>query len=496
MAGVIKKLYNHIVTGIQKSSGLTPSEQYLKKLCERSFLSLWSYPNLYRDQGSGHELCDLLVVFEDDVIIFSDKSCSFQDTGDLEKDWGRWFRSAVSESAKQIFGAERWIKNHPDRIYLDKRCTQKFPLDLSNASRLRFHRIVVALGAGERCRRELGNNGSLVLMPKRSDGTESPFNAPLSVGWVVPGKPYVHVLDDVSLDVILRELDTVADFTKYLRKKEDFVASGRLLIASGELDLLGLYLRTMRGEEHDFSTHDTDLVALDDGVWEELVASPEYSARKRRNQVSYLWDGLIEAFATHLQDGTLAIGRDLGIQTVEPALRLMASESRLARRMLGDALDDLFHKTPTNGKNTRVVTSRDRGERAYVLSLVSSHGYPDYSEYRRIRENRLLAYCHVAKHLWPNLEHVVGVGAEPAGSAGGSEDLLYLDARTWTQEQEDWARRLHQEHGLLKRARFTQTMENEFPDPRRATMTMAQKRVLRNQKKRERRERANKNKKR
>ncbi|WP_437512369.1 hypothetical protein [Sorangium sp. So ce1099] len=484
------------MTVIEKSSGLTPSEKYLKQLCERSFLSLWSYPNLFRDQGGGHELCDLLVVFENEVIIFSDKSCAFQETENLEKDWGRWFRSAILESAKQIFGAERWIKKHPDRIFLDKRCTKKFPLDLSNPSRLRFHRIVVALGAGERCRRELGNDGSLMLMPKRPDGTQVPFDAPLSVGWVVPDKPYVHVLDDVSLDVILRELDTVADFTKYLRKKEEFIASGRLLIAPGELDLLSLYLRTMRGEEHDFPTHGADLVALEEGLWQELVESPEFNTRKRRNQVSYLWDALIENFATHVQGGTLAIGQDLGVQMIEPGLRLMASESRLARRMLGDALHDLFQKTPTSSNNTRVVTSRDREERAYVLSLASNHGYSDYSEYRRNREARLIAYCHVAKHLWPNIQYIIGIGTEPAGSDGGSEDLVYLDVRTWTQEQADRARKFHQEIGLLKRAKFTHKRENEFPDPRRPAVTMAEKRSLRNQQKRERRQRAGKNKKR
>ena len=56
----------------QKARGLTASEQLLAELCEKSFLSVWSYPNLCRKQGK--ELTDLLVVFGDDVILFSDKS--------------------------------------------------------------------------------------------------------------------------------------------------------------------------------------------------------------------------------------------------------------------------------------------------------------------------------------------------------------------------------------------------------------------------------------
>ena len=63
---------------ISRAGGITDSERYLKNLCDHTFLSLWSYPNAYRDQkgsskGDGKELCDLLVVFENHVIIFSDK---------------------------------------------------------------------------------------------------------------------------------------------------------------------------------------------------------------------------------------------------------------------------------------------------------------------------------------------------------------------------------------------------------------------------------------
>lgn len=61
-----------------ESAGVTASERYLNELCKRSFLSLWSYPNLFRDQGrrygkgDGKELCDHLIIFNEHVIIFSD----------------------------------------------------------------------------------------------------------------------------------------------------------------------------------------------------------------------------------------------------------------------------------------------------------------------------------------------------------------------------------------------------------------------------------------
>jgi hypothetical protein len=64
------------------------SEAVLADLCHRSFLSLWSYPNPYRSNGlqthgEGKELCDLPVIFGQQVIIFSDKSCAFPSSSEL-----------------------------------------------------------------------------------------------------------------------------------------------------------------------------------------------------------------------------------------------------------------------------------------------------------------------------------------------------------------------------------------------------------------------------
>lgn len=96
-----EKKVNYPQTIIKKSLGATDSETYLARLCDRTFLSLWSYPNLYRKQGQqkstqqkntgdGKELCDLLVVFENHVIILSDKLCKFPEGEDTQQNWKRW----------------------------------------------------------------------------------------------------------------------------------------------------------------------------------------------------------------------------------------------------------------------------------------------------------------------------------------------------------------------------------------------------------------------
>ncbi len=156
---------------IKRATGVTTAERYLQQLCEHSFLSLWSYPGVYKDQGNargtreGKEICDLLVVFENHILIFSDKDCAFPNTGDLDLDWSRWFRRAVRKSADQVWGAERWITEHPDRLFLDWACTQPFPIDLPDPKSAKFHRIVIAHGVSRRCAEELGGSGSLLILP-------------------------------------------------------------------------------------------------------------------------------------------------------------------------------------------------------------------------------------------------------------------------------------------------------------------------------------------
>ena len=85
---------------------------------------LWAHPNVFTDEGrknghgSGKELCDLLVVFGDQVIVFSDKHCEYKETGNDEVDWKRWYRKAIDKSVRQLAGAASFIKRFPERLYL------------------------------------------------------------------------------------------------------------------------------------------------------------------------------------------------------------------------------------------------------------------------------------------------------------------------------------------------------------------------------------------
>ena len=113
------------------SEGVTPTEKILARLANETFLEPWSYPNLYKKESD--ELCDLLVVFENSMIIFSDKSCAYPCTAKPELNWSRWYRRSIEKSAKQVRRAEGWLKRLPDRVYLDSKCTCHVPISIPAA---------------------------------------------------------------------------------------------------------------------------------------------------------------------------------------------------------------------------------------------------------------------------------------------------------------------------------------------------------------------------
>jgi hypothetical protein len=134
---------------IKRGIGRSPTEEKLAALADKIFLNLWTYPNLFKSDGK--ELCDLLVVCRNDVLIFRRQNIAWQKRDDFGLSWSRWYHRAIEESAAQINGASRYLREHPDELFLDTTCKGKFPLTLPPLDRRRLHHIAVALGASEAC---------------------------------------------------------------------------------------------------------------------------------------------------------------------------------------------------------------------------------------------------------------------------------------------------------------------------------------------------------
>ena len=439
---------------ITKGVGTTSTERYLARLAERSFLNLWSYPNPYRDQGKrgvgdGKELCDLLVVCGRDIIIFSEKNISWPPSADVVTAWRRWAKRALLDATRQARGAERWINQFPNRIFLDRRCTERFPIALPKKVEAVIHLVVVGRGAGEACKQHFGDElGSLRIRPEIVGKQHcAPESEPFAVGDLDPSGSYVHIMDETTLDIVLKELDTVLDFTEYLKKKAAFLRSGGLASADGEQDLLAHYAVRMNEDgEHDFVEYRTlrgTPLQVETGLYRNFERHPSYLARKKADELSYFWDQLIESFTSHIIDGTSVIldGHDYDLEKLELGVRYMALQCRVVRRGLGGAVAEALTLGSMQEMFRRAIVvpaGLPECETGFFVLTMKRLDWMkrsrSYEDYRRARANVALIYTKGLLARFPYLERVVGVACEPAiKGKGGSEELLYVEQAQWSQ---------------------------------------------------------------
>ena len=442
---------------IARSEGTTPSEKYLAQLADKAFLNLWSYPNVFNDKksspnGNGKELCDLLIVCGNDVIIFSDKTIAWPNGDNINLSWSRWYKRAIQESVTQIRGAERWIRQHPDRVYLDAKCTKKLPIKLPEPDKINVHGIVVALGSGDACRSHFnGGSGSLLIRPdiKGSEHINDDILSPFYIGDVSPEGSFIHVFDDTTLELILTELDTISDFTQYLSKKAKFFRSGRLLAATGEEEVLAWYLTHINQTgEHDFTQHDggplkdNSYLTFSEGLYAEMLSNPQYHLKKEADSYSYVWDKLIESFTKNMLAGTTSTrgGEKFVLSNHEQGVRYMALQDRTARRGLGNGVLDALRRGQIINRFTRAfinqTSSKDKETGFFIMTFKVPNRDIGYDRYRALRANMLETYALNLLQRYDHLKRIIGISCEPPGHDGSSEDLIFVEPSEnfWTAE--------------------------------------------------------------
>lgn len=385
---------------------MTVTEKFVADLCEHTFLSFWSFPNPI-GKKLDKELCDVLVICDPDVIIFSVKEINIKNSGNYEVDAERWERNAIDESVKQIYGAERILRQKEEILLKDKVTKIKLPnKDIRNV-----YRVAVAFGRGEKFSMKTGDFG----------------------------KGYVHCFDERSVQIILQELDTITDFLDFLKAKEELANKRIRQIAFSSEDYLAMYLH------NGFDLPDgVDLIQIDSEYWTSYSKSEEYKEEKELSKVSYLWDNLIQTLYYDFKNNILI--NEVERDELEMALRFMNRENRFGRRQMSQSLIEVIGDEKTKPSiKARIVYSTLEGAKTMYVFMTRKDSDRDFG----VKELHLR--CLVARSIFKDRNIVIGIGIDPYNKGKGfSKDLLYMDLTNWSDEQNQQAEKIKEELGYFK----------------------------------------------
>lgn len=305
------------------------SEAFLTTLANRTFLKLWAMPNTFYKPGK--EMTDLVIPFGEDIIIISDKASRFDHEKPVDLAWSRWWRGAVEKSVKQLEGAMRTVTERPDSVFRDAQASVATPISLGPSGTKRLHLVAIA-------RPDLNPT---VIPPQWRDLTYVGGEAgkPFEVGKIEIKGTIVHLFDGPTINLLLETLDTAPDFIAYLKGREAALqAAGAYEFV--ERDLLGA---AAIGWDHDPLGKPSvpPLQTVVPGIWNSYSSSDTAHRRREASRPSRIIDAYINQQYEEYTAGRFLYDRP-DFEQHEQAMRLLAAESRFARRVVAHELHDIL----------------------------------------------------------------------------------------------------------------------------------------------------------
>lgn len=380
------------------------AEEFVQHLALKTFLTDWCYLNPKRPNND--ELCELLVVFDDIAIIWQVKDLK------LNKQ-GKYRNREVNKNIGQLSGARRQLFTSKTPVELENPRRGKEPFDATTIKEI--YLISALLGEGE---------------------DWFPF-----VEYI---KNYtVHVFTRDFTQIVLNELNTISDFTNYLRRKEALIRQDkRFIILGGEEELLAVYL----GHNRSFKKLDeANLITIGQGCWENFQNSQEYKAKNKQDKKSYLWDEIISIVPE-------------GSPEYERVARELARPNRFERRCLSKAYLDAYVKAANTNKGSVVRRTFDLNGVTYCFI------FGDDSEPPGKRKGMLRWMCYIARGTYKENRKVLGIATEKQGSPTYSYDFVLLDMPEWTEENQKEMEKAQKETGILLDPIINIAHEDEYPE--------------------------------
>lgn len=381
------------------------AENILHNLAEKTFLSDWCYRNPKLDNNK--ELCDLLVVYDNNAIIWQIKNLK------LNKQ-GKYKQSELEKNIRQLSGAKRRLFDLKKPIELEnpRRGIETFDPKTIN----KIFLISVLFGQGEEM-----------------------------FSFVEEIRKYrVHVFDEEFTKIVLNELDTITDFIEYLDKKEALINKNKhFLIIGGEKELLAFYLFNNRSfDRFDNSDH----IIIEEGSWDLLQTKPEYIAKKKADEDSYMWDGMISrAHESHNKE-------------YELVARELARPNRVQRRFLSKAFLSAWmeaDRSKINYPYRRILISDDM---TYCFLFQD-----DPTPTREKRKEHLGTICFIARGKCKNNKKVIGIATERKIKPTCSYDFCIMYLPEWTDELQKQSEDIQNKYKIFLNPSIRHIREEEYP---------------------------------
>lgn len=379
------------------------AEVFVHNLALKTFLIDWCYTN--PKLPNGKELCDLLVIFDDTAIIWQIKNLKLDVNGYYKE-------NEKQKNIRQLIGARRQLFELNTPIVIENPRRGKEKLDISHIKHVFL--ISVLSGRGE----TLGNFAEQVK------------------------KQVVHIFTRDFTQTILNELDTISDFTKYLKEKEKLLEKDQqITILGGEEELLAFYLGHNRSlDELLNATH----IFFDEGSWQKLVSSPQYMAKKKEDEISYVWDSIIDKIHKSSPE-------------YEKVARELARTNRFERRVLAKYYFEAYvfaHEEKMHPIYDRVFPFN---------GVTYCFLFADESRPREQRKIRLGNICYIARGKFKENKKVIGIATEKYAGRYCSYDYMLLDIPIWTDKDEKHFKLAQQKTGILQKPYQHTIHEEEYP---------------------------------
>jgi len=314
-------------------------EEAVNTLAFDTYLKYWCYPGPKDEQGSRKEICDLLILFRNTMIILSVKNYEFK--GNYE----RYFRSTLDKALSQVAGAERRLFDASRKLFINHSDLGEIEFDPSKYAHV--YRIIV-------------------------NHSTAPLFYP--GGRLTASNKYVHIFNWDAFLGIVQELDTIPDFIQYLSEREVIfhdknttIMNGAeeeweghvqqafldyntnridqgpnfVLISGTESDLLADFLwhnRKFNKHLYDRSFNGGSFEL--DGKWQDYLKRKEVQNKKAADRASYFVDEFLKNEVLYKQ----------GQSNMALAVELL-SLSRFERRIIGSEFLAFWGKYQNAGKD-------------------------------------------------------------------------------------------------------------------------------------------------